>query len=648
MDHAGNTMQGALASKYPILWATLMTVRSERSTPEAASGAAVNAELSLACEEVGAFLELLNDSEGEQHPTDEFVRLSLDIYHRLGFSGEAQKFLGRLWREAAVRWDGNRRAVFLSLLLRDRHEVFETLDIAVELFRGQQFSADEVYPWIEEAHRRVANDMYQKGFRAVTQAFCGTSPDAAILVCERWLATRPPSPSLNVISNMIGWLRIEEHRSAEIGAHFRRLENRVQAGGYPAWRSLFIQSWTHRSGHFPITEQQAMDLRNRFVVPNSNEETTAWCILLNSVVHNDRTAWYWAHRELMSMAIPALVQDSKNWIGIAALYGIEHAQQTDSIPTEQWRDLFRLLLPISVGAPLWNVVHETLASLASENWADMRRLIELLAAHCAGSWHQELRGGDFRWFFQDLKAKTPISLIATELCFGACEGIREIGLLFFDECGIERLDPNAVQTATPVQIELLLLEVQRRHISYGALARLHASLPERVDEIQAHLPELLYDEIALQCMNTNEYRETLLIARPDHEYLHAIVVDARERLETISKASRSAAFRMQAPGQERAQLLHDRRLVREVSASVKQHSTFLGLFSSIHLLYGGAEPRIFRRDGELSLPIQMHSSSSSVEIPRLEIIDPEGMTLRRISAAVRVRMLEPETEPKDE
>ena len=66
------------------------------------------------------------------------------------------------------------------------------------------------------------------------------------------------------------------------------------------------------------------------------------------------------------------------------------------------------------------------------------------------------------------------------------------------------------------------------------------------------------------------------------------------------------------------------------------------------MLYGGLEPRIFLREGELSPPVQMHSSSSSVEVPRLEFIDPEGMTLRRLSAATRVKILEMETDCEEE
>jgi hypothetical protein len=608
----------------------------------------VASELSLACRETESFLEPLSGIfGGEPQPNDELIRFGLNAYRRLGFSEASRIFLGRLWADAARAWDGQGRMAFLSLLLRDRHEVFEALDIAVELFRRVQFAADEVFPWLAEAHRRVANDMYQRGFWGCVDAFCSTSPEAAIIVCGRWLDARPLSLCLNVISHMVGWLRIAVRGHAVIPDGFLRIEDRLKAAGCPAWRALYIQSWTRGSESFSISEKEALDIRDLYVVADSEEET-AWCLLLNSVVQADRAAWHWAHRELMSMAGPALGENSKHWVGVAALYGIEAAPQSDLVSADGWRDVFRALLPIASGVALWRNIHDTLASLANKDGAAMRQLVRLLPAQSARTWLQALKSKDFAWLFQILREKGIAPGVSADLCFAPGASVRQVGLLVFDECSLRELDPDVVRSATPTQMELLLLEAQRRHIGYGALARLHACLADRVDEIQANLPELFYDEVSLQCMNTYEYRVTLANARPGHEYLQAIVADVGERLAAIGKASRSPAFRMQAPGQARAQILHDRRFVREFSASVKQHSTFLNLFSSIHMLYGGMEPRIFLREGELSPPVQMHSSSSSVEVPRLDFLDPEGMALRRLAAATRVTALEAETVHEDD
>jgi len=322
--------------------------------------------------------------------------------------------------------------------------------------------------------------------------------------------------------------------------------------------------------------------------------------------------------------------------------GIEAAEQDDAIPASGWREIFRALLPIaSPSVALWQKVHDTLRSLADKDAPAMRELVRIIAARSAPTWIQTLEDRQFARFFQILKVKGLAQTVSSDLCFASGARLRQLGIIVFDECGLQELDAAIVRGTTPTQVELLLLEAQRRQIGYGALARLHACLTDRIEEIGGNLPELFYEEVSRQCMNTNEYRMALALARPGHEYLQAIVTDVGERLAEISKASCSPAFRMQAPGQGRAQKLHDRRFAREVSKSIKQHSTLLNLFPSIHMLYGGMEPRIFLREGVLSPPVQMRSSSSSVEVPRLEVLDPEGMCLRRLAAAMRVAVLEP-------
>jgi hypothetical protein len=266
----------------------------------------------------------------------------------------------------------------------------------------------------------------------------------------------------------------------------------------------------------------------------------------------------------------------------------------------------------------------------------MRELFGIIAAYSARTWLETLKVKNFARFFQVLKEKGIAQAVSADLCFASGAGVRHLGIVVFDECGLQELDPSVVRSATAMQVELLLLETERRQIGYGALARLHACLADRIDEIGENLPELFYEEVSRQCMNTREYRIALAGARPVHEYLQAIVTDVQERLAASAKASCSPAFRMQAPGQMRAQKLFDRRFVREVAQSVKQHSIFLNLFPSIHMLYGGMEARIFSGEGVISPPIPMHSSSSSVEVPRLEFTDPEGMCLRRLAAATRV------------
>lgn len=573
-------------------------------------------------------------------PTDDFMRFSFAAYRQLGVSGDVCVFMGRLWTDAVQAWSPQERTQFLLLCVRDPHEVFQALDFAVELFRRVQFTPDEVFPWIAAAHRQVGNDRIQQGFWGCVEAFCIRSPPEAVAVAERWLDTKPELPALGVIGNMIGWLRLKVVSDPSSAALFEALEQRVQAHGHPAWRAIYIQSWAHAVGQAILNEKKALDIREPYRCSTCDEEI-AWCFLLNSIVHSDRPSWSWAHRELTRLASPGLDERAKYWAVLAAMHGLRNADQSDIIPAERWRGLFAALLPVAaVSTATWDQILHTLTTLVEEDLTAMRELVMLLARGSGEAWLEVVKQRKFLSFFQLLRRKGLHSVVSGDLCFQSGASSRHLGLVVFSECSVEALGESVVRSSTATQLELLLLEAQRRSMEYPALARLHACLADSVDRVGGSLPELFYEEVARQCLNTHDYRSAIAAAAPNHEYLGALVLDVRERLSATHKASGSSALQMEVPGFARAQRFHDLKLARDVSKTVREHSTFLRLFPTVSLLYGGMESRTFSSDGSLSGPTRMHSSSSTIEVPRLEAMDPEGMQILRIQASTRIATLE--------
>jgi hypothetical protein len=128
--------------------------------------------------------------------------------------------------------------------------------------------------------------------------------DAAV---RKWLVR------LGVIANMIGLLRRATASDPSAAAGFAALEGWVQAGGYPAWRALSIQSRACSIGVLPVTEQDAVEMRERYIYAGAEEEAP-WCFLMNSVIRAERDAWLWAHRELMGVARPNLGEAARHFI----------------------------------------------------------------------------------------------------------------------------------------------------------------------------------------------------------------------------------------------------------------------------------------------------------------------------------------------
>jgi len=135
--------------------------------------------------------------------------------------------------------------------------------------------------------------------------------------------------------------------------------------------------------------------------------------------------------------------------------------------------------------------------------------VRIFARHSGQEWLQVIQERRLVAFFQILRQKGLPRLFLKNLCMGAGAPRVTLGLVVFAECHVEKLGSLVVSSATATQLEVLLLEMQRKTVEYGALARLHASLADRVDEIGGHLAKVFYEEVALQCLNTHHYRSAL-------------------------------------------------------------------------------------------------------------------------------------------
>ncbi|MGA2715297.1 MAG: hypothetical protein ABSG41_19525 [Bryobacteraceae bacterium] len=633
----------SFASRYPNLAAALIEMRTTGPDASWSSGMidpGVAGDLTNSNRDGGSLLEILRGLfQAPIQPNDGFMRFSMAAHQFLGVSNDAHVFMGRLWADAIPMWSSPERAEFLSMLVQDPQDAFHALSFGVEMFRRIQFTADEAFPWIAEAHRIAGNDHFQGGFWGCIEAFCATSTKEAITVLERWLDSNPKGPSLRIIRNMIGWLRLAAPAQASDAARFAAIEDRVRSGGHSAWRGLYIQSWAYARPDLVLNEQRALDMRDRYVHPGSEEEI-AWCYLLNSIIQVDKGSWVWAQRELHILSRPGLGEEAKYWAVTASLHCFVSSVKNEAVVAENWLAVLRGHLPISPGSlGTWEQVYAALRTLVLEDVGMTREFIRVLAQHSGEAWLKVARERQFLGFFQLLRQKGLHTSVAEDLCFQAEGAARHMGLVVLAECGVEAIGLSAVTAATDTQIELLLLEAQRRLLDNAALARLHACLAVRVDDIGGDLAERFHAECALQCLNTHQYRTVLAASASNHEYLPDIAADAADRLAEIAKASSSPALQMEVPGMARAQRLHDRKVIREVAKAVKDNSVVLSTMPTLSLLYGGREFRTFFGNRPLSEPSTMHSSSSSVEVPRLEFVDPEGMDLRRRAAENRIAKL---------
>jgi hypothetical protein len=625
-------------AKYPQLWAALIVMKSAGSSAQhdPATKAAIAQEVAAAIAAAEVLSPVVEGLFADAKTPDQMMRFSVQAYLYLGMSDDVRQFMGRLWAELMRSWTKTERVCFLQLTVKDRHDVFAALDFASEMLREIPLTSQEALPWFAAAHQLIANDYMQRGFWQCVETFCTRNTYEAILTVESWLRKSPEPPALGVIAVMLGSIRMAIKPNDEIGQRFAALEHALQIG-HPTWRALYIRSWAYRVNQ--LDEDRAAAIRDSCVQPDSEEET-AWISLLSSVSQVDQNSWTWVFRELRKVARTTLSDSAKNAIAGTVFDCVERSAQRDVAAAKQWLDLLVAILPIpETDLLFWQALERHLAVLATANSDLMRAVVKTLAQYSGEKWLKVAPEIQFDALSSVLQEKGLHTLVCGDLCFADGVQSRRLGLWFFDKYQVQKLAQALIDSATASQMELLLLEAQRLSINSDALARLHASLAERIDQLGGDLLYVLYDEVALQALNTYEYRSTLAAEAPNHEYLGAILQDVEERLKETRNASDSPALQMEVPHRREAEFRLAQRMQREIKSGIEKHSVLLKLVTRVTLLYA-KKWRVFYPDGTLSEPSGLQELSNTLEVPRLDLVDPEGMQLRRLGASARIAELE--------
>lgn len=625
-----------LRQKYPLLSgavSAMLNTDEGAAARRSADVTSIRAELAALIANPEEFRDYTDGVFGVDVTPEELFRTSMSAHLQLGANEEVHRFIGCIWAAKMRSWSTHARTEFLQVTVRDKHQVFTALNFASEMVAHAEISAGEALPWLTAAYRLISKDLVQHGFWNIVRALCTNSPSEAMATINEWLDQYPDDGALEIIANMIGWLRFSLPPKT-IAEHFRSIEERLR-GGDPGWRAAYIRSWARNPEH--LDEATGVALCKQYVRPGGPEETS-WIYVLSVLTQSSADSWPWTLRELRRVANTNITAQAKYWVAQAALHGHERASQKES-----WRDLLVAILPLgSEQDGIWRDIEYHLVELAQKDAEAMRVLLKRLSCYSGDTLIRLIRDRKLTYLLSVVSQQNLHTGIVGDLCFAADANSRRVGLLVFAECQAPLIAADIVTGATARQLELLLLEAQRFAIDHAALARLHACLAFRVDELDRDLQFLLYDEVAIQSLNSHAYRSELRKTAPQHQYLHALLDDVDQRLADTENAAESMALRMEIPHRNAAEILSGKRMAREVAKGVREHSILLNLISNVTLIYGGTRWRTFRPDGSLSQASGLHESSATVEVPRLELFDPEGMQLRRLRASARIGKIERE------
>ena len=252
--------------------------------------------------------------------------------------------------------------------------------------------------------------------------------------------------------------------------------------------------------------------------------------------------------------------------------------------------------------------------------------------------------GNFEWLLSEMRGKDLSSMIG-RLVFSRDVGCRKLGLFLFDELELDCLAVEILNQVGEEELQLAFYELQRTLIHGNALARCLISLVPCVQRANPSFQQEFFAELVLQAKNfAGACHEEFERRAHDVSLLKKALDEETRYFEALRQAQGSSLACMEVPGYRNAARLHRRRFSNEVSKGAEELSIFMRLFKKTQLLYGKGWSSF--DGGKLTATSELQEFSSSVEVPRLEQIDPEGMALRRLNASVRLAQINNSGEDK--
>ncbi len=563
--------------------------------------------------------------------SEEFWSRLSNLQLRLGWGDTSHRAVGSLIQCAAESLGPREGEALLRKIieLRGPH-FFQALSSLLVALRELKLRPEFAAEWFPSLLRRIGNDLAVGEFWNAVRTFCEYDPRTAIRTLQV-LRRATSEDEISVASYILGSLRCVELADPEVQT-LVAVENEVADDAAAAGRAIYHRSWVPSAWCGKLTAETL-----RLVVERMSGTTAA-----------EREQLFWLlGRVLLSPSLPEDARSfGRSWlhdhagssIPDGAKYNvIEYASRLAADQHQEAVDLVLAVQPIQAEHKgTWKLLESLLVKLLKGDMTLFKRCLAQLARLNANNFRVVLEDGRaFEWLLSEMRTAALGDVVA-QLLLDPSSECRVLAITLFDKLLVS-LPSSVSEGSDELYIALLFYEIQRSLVHATALARLLIFLLPGVSKSSLALRDELRAEILLQLKNyPGGCKEEFSSRAQEFPLLAQAIAEADKYFASLETAQPSVA-RIEVPGYERAARINARRFASQVAKGSEENSIFTHLVKKVHLLYG-KQWRTFY-GGQMGESSGLREFSTSVEFPRMELIDPEGMQMRRLHASFRIREL---------
>lgn len=283
----------------------------------------------------------------------------------------------------------------------------------------------------------------------------------------------------------------------------------------------------------------------------------------------------------------------------------------------------------------WQELERYLVSILEFNRSEFHDVFARLIKANPGGVLGQIKGSGF---LKGEIARANCEELVTGLLLSAEIDEWEIGKSLFADSEVNELSDDVLGKGGEIGLEIALLQFVRSPFLGKGTSKYLSELEPHFRNTSAELQKAFKNELTVQAMN---YPEACLQAwktRRTESPLMAEAVEYAERyFRDVSRLRDCPAISFSFPGCSTAGQKAEQVFRGKVMRQAKEKSVFAQFARHFELVYGDRWATFI--GGKLSGPSSFSEHSHWMEFPRLEVIDPEGMAIRRLTASLRIQEL---------
>lgn len=567
-----------------------------------------------------------------------FYDFYLNTSQLLGYSQQANSFLGRLWAWTFNRVNSPEQEWMCSHFV-DCFDFFTPFHTLPDILENIEIDSLSLSNWLIAIRKRLGTDGASWPLSNGLSVLATSSPDLSIEIIELWNKQKLDEDVIWMAAALLGKLRCngraEDTEVESLGSrgneqqkfiYFRsmRFSDREKTLPDKEYEQLITQIEMHSS--------DSLDETLGFVISTINSEKRSnlsfeyahnWII---QHIPDDQSDW-WRHQII---CLSKTIHKRSLELGLVPLF--KSLQKVLPIPKKHEgtrREMDSLLAYLHTDHPEhFNMLLHILAG------SDRFTLDKIFDIHSHQETIRAISANDAEKF-------------AFEYLSSLDECIRHVGFLFLQHTSAGKDPAPNVSSWSDRWIAVLVYEILSHDLYDSTVAKIILFLLPRVESSDNDklISFFIYQVVYHMKNLPGECLETLKKSpqAKKSKLLKDAIKQADQYFDNLRPSHDSAINSMQISGLNRASRILSVKRSRDIEKTKDESSALLNLFPTSYLLYGGKKWQTYV-NGTLGDISELKQQSVSMELPRFLASDPDGYAVRRYNARQSIKNLEKEEE----